>query len=448
MLFCPNCGGQVAPGSRFCAQCGVALSPTGSYPTVPSQPTRHGASPHKTPALLTGDWRGALAAAAAGVGTMAGLAVAGLVVLTSGSASYNTGSALLGDTLRLVAVAVGAELRTGAGFLGGPTASMAFRPLTITLVGYCVLAAVFLRRLRRSGPVTGPVLGLQAVRVAAVHAALLLAVALVSTVGSDDQPTVLGGEVDVASALFFGTVTLAIALGVAALIGLPGVIPGRVEHYRQLLAGPMRAVLFLVVVASAVTLAAVAWLLFADRGSSTTGDILKALAAMVLLSLPNAAGFALLFGMGVPLRAGVTLSVVPGDAGGTTTILDVTGQDYRYWLWPALAVALLLWTGVLSARWSPPAASGRPVGWWLAAVLPVALAVVSVSTTVSASLNGGVSGFGSFGFDANVGFDLLFVLLLGAGYGLVAGMLGAAMVRRRSEPLPTQTGRMARMPGA
>jgi hypothetical protein len=106
----------------------------------------------------------------------------------------------------------------------------------------------------------------------------------------------------------------------------------------------------------------------------------------------------------------------------------VAGDDSRYWIWPAVVLALLVATGVYSARRSPVAANGRRVGWWLGVVLPVALATASTSLSLSAAMAG--AGGTALNFSGDVGFDLLFVILLGAGLGLAAGMVGAAIVPR------------------
>jgi hypothetical protein len=143
----------------------------------------------------------------------------------------------------------------------------------------------------------------------------------------------------------------------------------------------------------------------------------RPLISTLLLFLPTVAGWSVLYGMGVPLTFG------SGNNSESVSILDLIDTDDRFWLWPVAVIALLIVTGIYSARRSPIAPNGRPIGWWLAAVLPAALFVLSLSASLSAN---------SSGFErASIGFDLLFVLLLGAVYGIGAGMLGTFLVPRR-----------------
>jgi hypothetical protein len=156
-------------------------------------------------------------------------------------------------------------------------------------------------------------------------------------------------------------------------------------------------------------------------GQAETGPLWRAMIASVVLLLPNLAGAGLLFGMGVPATGSIGGSFgIYGDSTGVSvSILDVIDRDQRFWIWPLVTLVLLALTGVSSARRSP--------GHWLALVLPVALFVLALN--VSAGWSGTGAGFGLGG---SAGFDYLLTIVLGAVYGFLAGLLGAALTRRRA----------------
>jgi hypothetical protein len=369
--------------------------------------------------FFTGDWPGAAIVTAIGVGAMVGLSLLGTLIANTG----DRGGELFGQIFLNVAMAAGGS----AGLDGGFDGDVSFRPLTLTLVGYGAMAFFFVRRLRARGAVTLPALGLQAGRLGVVHAGALLVVALLSYIGGGRFAV----RADVITTLFFGTLTLAIALFVAAFIALPNLVPGKVEHYRTLLAGPVRATLFLTVTACAAF--GVAFVILAVIDGELTDrpvDFVRGVLALILLMLPNVAGFGMLLGMGVPITIGASGFGTEVDE--SFTILDAVDGAPQMWIVPVIALGLLVATGWYSARHSPTAANGRPVGWWLAAVLPVALFVLALNVSMSGAL--GSSGLGEFSFGGD--FDLLFVLLLGGVYGIGAGMLGTVMVPRRAPAYP------------
>jgi hypothetical protein len=265
---------------------------------------------------------------------------------------------------------------------------------------------------------------------AAVHFGALILVAALSRIEGEGLP-----RADLFPTVFWGTVTLAIALFVAWLVGLPGRLPGRAEHYRELLVGPVKSILFLIVISCAAALGFVVLLIMTEStgstgplasvllqsgvGSGPLEEVWRPLVFAVLLYLPTIAGWSLLLGMGVPSESGGR------GRDESVSILDLTDGNDLLWLWPLAAIALLVATGYYSARKSPLAANGRPVGWWLTAVLPVALLVLAL--TASISLDGPDT-------ESSLGFDLVFVILLGAVYGILVGMLGSVLVQRRSAP--------------
>jgi hypothetical protein len=444
-----------APSMSAPPMYGVPSAPPG-YPP-PGYPPGYGTPPgypaygvpRQTPAFFTGDWIGASIVNAIGVGAMFVLSLLGLLISVTGTGGETPkAGALIGGIFRLIGMAAGGELRSEAtGFGVSADASISFRPLTITLIGYGLLAYFFLRRLRQTSSVNPKDFGLQVARVAVIHVGALLIVSLLSMIGDTPDGFTGGDRIEPFSAMFFGTVTLAIALLVAVVVGLPGLFPAQLEYWRGLLAGPVKATLFLTVAASALTFVGLVILElvnYSDRreaaeffgGSYGIDDLLREVVLLAILLVPNVAGFALLFGMGVPLNVTANASGFGDSAGSTNSvsILDVTDADAKWWLWPLIVVALLVATGWYSARKSPIAANGRPVGWWLSAVLPLALFVLALSLGLGGA-------FGATGAvddvpvnvsaGAEVGPDLLFTLLLGGVYGIAVGMLGSVMVPRR-----------------
>jgi hypothetical protein len=424
MTYCATCSSQLAPGARFCANCGTPVDATASRGGPSSYPTRHGGASgtlRDAPAFFSGDWIGALHATLLGVGSMLAVALAAGFVRSSENTAAIETRRLFGEAFQWTAMAVG-------GPNGDGTVSVTFRPLTLTLIGYTLIGIVFVRRLRKAGTPTAAGAGLQAGRLALMHGGAMILVGVLSRIEGDDQP-----RAEIFPTMLWGTVTLAIALFVAWAVGLAGLLPSRAEHYRNMVAGPIKSILFLIVISSAATVPFLVLLIWtgttAETGPLATvvqlsgvgpgelGDVWRDLVFSILLFLPTIAGWSLLLGMGVPSRAGGL------GSNESVNILDLTDQNDMLWLWPLGVIALLVATGYYSARKSPLAANGRPVGWWLTAVLPVALVVLALSATIT--VEGGA-------VENSLGFDVLLVIALGALYGLAVGMLGSALVSRRS----------------
>jgi U5 snRNP spliceosome subunit len=286
------------------------------------------------------------------------------------------------------------------------------------------MGALFVRRLNRSFGVPSPLqIGLQALRVGVVLSGALLLVALLGRMGETEL-----FKVDVFSTIFFGLITLALTLGIAAVLGLPSLFPGRAAHYRALIFGPLRASLILAVIASVATAVILIVILLVQLGD-TFIDPWRVVPTLLLLA-PNVAGYALLLGMGVPLNG--TTETLTGGTSSSTSILDLTDTDARYWLWPLVVIALLVLTGIISARRSPIGPNGRPIGYWLAAVLPVALLIYAMLVPVRTG-----AGLGFLSFRGSMEFDPLLTLLLGAAFGLGTGYLGSVFVSRQTPaPVP------------
>jgi hypothetical protein len=473
MIFCSACGIRLADRARFCMSCGTAVTPAEPPsdpsappappwpPTAPAlpgaqqamrstsvtpdsagplytpiqpspQPTYQEPSPIALPrqlidltqAFLSGDWKGAGLAVAVGLGSMLGLAL--LAKLLAGSAGDQSGSSqLIGTVAILVAMAAGGTLTASSSELG--SASVSFRPLGLTFLGFILIMVIFVRRLRRHTPATALESGLQAGRLAVVLAGGLLIVSILSRAGTGAPE-----RADIVSTMFYGVVTLAIALVPTAILALPNILPPRLEQYRVRVAGPMRAILVLTMTTCMATL--IVLLLYALSWASDIGEggqigFWRAVFASLLLVLPNAAGAALLFGIGVPATGAFSATFgirYPSNAH-SVSILDAVGQDGRFLIWPAVIAVLMIGAGMASARRSPAGPAGRPMIVWFAGVLMLGLFVLSLN--LSASIGAG----GALFLSGAAGFDYLLTIVFGAIAGLLCGLVSSALTRRATQ---------------
>jgi len=163
------------------------------------------------------------------------------------------------------------------------------------------------------------------------------------------------------------------------------------------------------------------------QSSVSSDDVVAALPLLVIFA-PNIGGELLLFGMGVPLKA------QSSGSSSSVSILDLTDHDGRFWALPAAVAILLIVTGVISARRSPVGASGKPIGYWLGATLPVILIILALLAPMRA--NGGIGS--AFGINLSLGPDVLLTILFGAGFGALAGLLGSGIVGRQTAPVAYQ----------
>jgi hypothetical protein len=295
---------------------GTATPPAATPPAAPA--------PRPLATFGNGDWAGALLANAAGFAAMAALALAPAINGGLDASVIMSARSTVAAVFLYVAMAAGGSASLPGGWLG--SVDYSFRPLSITLVGYGLLAWLVLRRLRRGGAAsTAGIAGLQGLRVALVHGAALVGVALLSGVGgsptghrvpfgdrgADPSFTWSAG---VGSTLLNGMLTLAVALVVAAVLGLPGVFSS-FERLRAAIAGPVRSLVFLTIASCVVAMLA-ATVLVLVRGESLVDeslpftvpiqpdlalpDLALALAGLLIL-VPNLAAFALVVVLGVPL---------------------------------------------------------------------------------------------------------------------------------------------------
>jgi hypothetical protein len=375
-------------------------------------------------AYTTADWSGAFITVTLGMLVM-GLSLM-LLLLVSGEG--NAGPSLyIGFTALTIAQAFGGDLRAGPfafdGFGG------AHQLLGPALLGFAVMGLWYVRRLRLAEVTSLVGVVGQAVRCLVVLIVELLVDVLLSYVGTGSGDASI--HADVPTTLGFGVLTVIVVLVIAGILGLRDLRPVRVERVREVVAGPLGAVMTLFVASMAVVLV-VAIVLLA-RGTSLSGDVSvlwRGAFVLVFLQLPNIAATALAFGIGVPVD--LTVGQLFGGSAATSQsagVFDLAGHDGVYWLWPLIALLLMVGTGYLAGRWSPVTAGGRSLAPVLGAVLPVMLLLVALVTRSTPGL-GGLTGL----VDAH--FDFPMTLVLGAAWGLGAGLLGMLMAGHRPPPPP------------
>lgn len=402
--------------------------------------------------LLAGDWAGAAMAAGAGIGAM--LVVTALLVFLAAAGTGVPVGNLVGATAMGIALAVGGSLDVSAG-LGGTgiaAASSSFTgtPLVLTVIGFGLLAAVFLSRLRTQRVVDPVDVALQAVRVWIVLLGLLVVVCLVGRIqiGGGASSSGLSAVASVSlttefvATLFFGTCWLWFTLLVAVAWRMPGVLPARLARWRDA-AGPATVgVVVAMVLAWVLTLVIIVAVSSLAAGSTPTpvsgyvaGATLPALGVLmlfgpgVLLALSG-------FGLGVPVTLNLGLGGSGTSAlgqlgsGGSLSLLDATDLDARFWLLPVIIGAALIVGGMIAALHAPTPQHAQRTSWRLGVALAVTLFLIAVNTAVSTS--GAALGLvsGSAGFH----LDYLLTIVLGLVWGTLAGWLGGVLAPK----LPTQ----------
>ncbi|HKD97244.1 MAG TPA: hypothetical protein VKB69_06515 [Micromonosporaceae bacterium] len=457
MNTCVQCGSALVDQARFCQHCGWPVDapppapPAGgsasAWATSPDYPLPSPAvprSPAVTPAarpnfaaFLSGDWPGAILAVTVGVLAMAAYVLVLMLVnfkVRTDVQPLPGGSFLVGLTAIYTAMASGGslEVTTHSAFEAG-TASVSYQMLGPALIGYALIGWIFVRRLRRAGTPTFARAATQACRCLLVLLLELLAVALLSHVGTDIE----GEDVhaDVVTTLFYGALTLAVFLAIASILGLRGIASARAERVRTVIAGPLRAVVVLFGLSMAASLIALLVLVAREMNADPPADVAStwwSLAVSLALLLPNAAAIALPFGLGAP----VNYNLGGGGFGSdnfsrSATVLDLLDRDNIWWLWPVIAVLLMLLTGYLAGRWSPSTVNGRSMAPMLGVVFPAVLLVLAVVSS------GDLGGFTTVvPIEVSAGLNIPLAIVFGAIWGLFAGLIGMAMVGRRPVPPP------------
>ncbi|MYT30183.1 streptophobe family protein [Streptomyces sp. MspMP-M5] len=412
-------------------------------------------STHRVPGALRG-WGEALGAALAGLLTMVVTAALGL--WAAGAADLPAGAFPSVVAAAVVAAAGGSLHATGdAGIIAEAHAAVDAVPLSVTLAGALVTAAVFLRPLRhRAVAPTGELLG-RIARTAACWLVLLWLIALAArhsftvSVGNDladrigallgSTPTV-GFRADVPATLGYGLLWVLAVLVLAFLVSRGAPLSSRLLRFQDSVRPPAHAMLLtLLVYAGLGLLVGIAELI-------TRGDPARTL-AVILLGLPNLAWLALGIGtgggwtghvdkaLGLPLPH--ALQEVLGQRGTQTVDLGSLGaEDGRVRLLVAVAAVVLLGAAFAAAVRAP----ARTPLWRHAVEMAVALAltllVVGLLTRIDARYGLSLIGVGDLGGDLGGAVTLqpqLWRLVgVGAAWGLVTGLAGGLAARRVRHP--------------
>ncbi|MER7706609.1 streptophobe family protein [Kitasatospora sp. NPDC097605] len=445
----------------------------------PSRPA--GSTTAGPPGALRG-WLDAVAVVLAGLAAMAAVAALGLWAAGADNLPGGGFPSVLAATLAL-AVGGSVDLDGGAGFFASVDAGITAMPLSVGLAGALAVAEVFLRQLRHRAVAGGRELLGRAARTAVVWlAALALLCAAARRTFTvplgDGLAEQLGGALGLtpevgfhaepATTLGLGLLWLLVVLAATFAVSRRAPLPRSLVPFQQ--AVRPAAFAMLVVLLGYVLLGVVAAI-----GTALVHGQARQVAAVALLALPNLVWLAFGVGLGgewhghlvgaiglpVPKPLAAVLRTGEGQDG-TVSLGTLAEQDARAWWLLPLAAVLMLAAGVLAAHRSP-----RGVRPWqhavrLAAAAAVTMLLVGVWTRVSADYGLSVLGVGLG--EGGLG-DLLSSVLgpavgpagpaaalaggtltldprlwilvpLAAGWGLLAGALGAlaaARLPRRGE---------------
>ncbi|GAU67061.1 hypothetical protein SSP35_04_01420 [Streptomyces sp. NBRC 110611] len=423
----------------------------GHPPAEPPGPVR---APGLPPAVTA--WAEALGTALAGIVTM--IVVAALGLWAAGAADL-PGGAFPSVVAAAVVVAAGGSIRLSgeAGIFGEADAALDAVPLSVTVAGALVLAAVFLLPLRRHAVVrTSELLG-RIGRTAACWLVLLLIVALTARhdfrilVGNDlvdeigaelgSTPTV-GFRADVGATLGFGLLWLLALLVLVFLVSRRAPLSSPLLRFQNSFRPPAFAMVLTLLAYVAIGLVVgVIELISRDRPAETL--------AVLLLGLPNLAWMALGVGtgggwvghvdkaIGLPLPNALDL-VLRRDGPQTLDFGSVAERDGRAWLLVVVAAVVLLTAAFTAAVRSPARRPAWRHAVEMALALGLTLLVVGLLTCITAHYGISLIGVGDLG--GNLGGEvivrpqLLRLTAAGLVWGLVTGFLGSLPARRVRHP--------------
>ncbi|GGU46526.1 hypothetical protein GCM10010211_07580 [Streptomyces albospinus] len=411
-----------------------------------------GAPAGGAPPFLRG-WAEALGTALAGMVTM--LVVAALGLWAAGAAGLPGGAFPAVVAAAVVTAAGGSVGAAGdAGIIVQANAALDVVPLSVTLAGALVTAAVFLLPLRhRAVASAGELLG-RIARTVVCWLVLLLLLALAAhhdftlTVGNDiadelgavlgTTPTV-GFRADIPATLGFGLLWVLAVLVLTFLVSRKAPLSSRLLHFQDSVRPPAYAMLLTLLVYVAIGLVVgVIELVAGDRPAQTL--------AVILLGLPNLAWLALGIGtgggwvghadkaLGLPLPH-VLDEVLHTRRGAHTLDLGSIGEyDGRVWLLVVLAAVVLLGAAFTAAVRSPARLPAWRCALEMAVALALTLLVVGLATRIDAHYGLSLIGVGDLAGNLGGGVTLepqLWRLVgVGAAWGLVTGFLGSLLARR------------------
>ncbi|MGW3077761.1 MULTISPECIES: streptophobe family protein [unclassified Kitasatospora] len=438
------------------------------------QPTNRAAGP---PGAVRG-WLEALAVVVAGLVAMAAVAALGLWLAGADDLPDGGVPAVLAATL---ALAVGGTVRLdgGAGDFAAVGAEISAMPLSVSVAGAVTMAEVFLRQLRfRAVAGGGELLG----RIGRTVLLWLLALVLI-TLGArhtfvvplgDDLAQSIGGALGLTPEVGFhadgpttvgiGLAWLLVVLALTFAVSRRAPLPAALVRH-QLAVRPAAFALWSVLLAYLVIGAVAGVLTVIVHGNA------RQTLAVLLLALPNLVWLAfglglgaewhgrLIGALGLPVPKPLSAVLRTSEGGQATVDLGTLAeQDARSWWLLPLAAVLLLAAAFLAAARSP-----RTVRLWQHAVrfalsAAVTMLLVGLWTRVDADYGlsvlgvglgrgglgdllgavlGGNSPLAALGSGSLTLSPVLWTAVpLAAGWGLVAGALGALLatrVRHRGE---------------
>ncbi|WP_435839582.1 streptophobe family protein [Streptomyces caniferus] len=401
-------------------------------------------------------WAEALGAAVAGVVTM--VVVAALGLWAAGAADLPGGAfpAVVAATV-LVAAGGTVGLSGDIGGLAQAGATLDVVPLSVTLAGALVTAALFLLPLRhRAVAATGELVA-RIARTAVCWLVLLLLLTFAArhsfriSVGNDlaDQlgaelgatPTV-GFRADVPATLGAGLLWILALLVLTFLVSRRAPLSPRLLRFQDSVRPPAFAMLLTLLCYVVIGLViGIVELLTKDRPAETF--------AALFLGLPNLAWMALGIGTGgawvghVDKAIGLPLphlldQILRTHGKRTLDLGSLTEHDGRAWLLVVVAAVVLLVAAFTAAVRSP----ARRPAWRHAVEMAVALALtllaVGLLTRISARYGLSLMGLGDLGGDlgGQVTLEPQLLRLVGVGlaWGLVTGFLGSLPARRVRHP--------------
>ncbi|MEV0531626.1 streptophobe family protein [Kitasatospora sp. NPDC050463] len=436
---------------------------------MPQEPTSTAPGP---PGFLRG-WLDALGVVLAGIAAMAAVAALGLWAAGADRLPGGGFPAVLAGALAL-AVGGSVQLDGGAGFFAQVDAGITAMPLSVGLVGALVMAEVFLRQLRFRAVAGGTELLGRVARTAAVWVVALVLVTLaarhtfVVPLGNDLAEQIggalgltpeIGFHAEAATTVGLGLLWLLVVLAITFAVSRRAPLPRGLVPFQQAVRPAAFAMLLVLLVC--VVIGLVAGLLTAVVHGNA-----KATLAVLLLALPNLVWLALGLGLGAEwhghLVGALGLPVpqpladvmrAPDGQEATISLGTLAEQDARVWWLLPLAALLLLAAGFVAAYRSP-----RGVRLWqhavrLGAAAAVTMLLVGVWSRVSAAYGLSVLGvgvgegglgdlLGSVLGDTNpvsglgggslaLSPQLWTAVPLAAGWGVVAGLLGALLAAGR-----------------
>ncbi|WP_030965820.1 streptophobe family protein [Streptomyces sp. NRRL S-378] len=395
-------------------------------------------------------WRDALVTVVAGFAAMTAVAAAGLACAGAGGLPEGAFPHVLAAVVVMAAGGT-VEVAGDAGLLAGADANLSVLPLSVSLAGalaagFCFLRPLHNRAVAGSRELLGRVVPLVVLWLLALVGAALLARqefgisvgdSPVGVIGEllDSSPKV-GFRADLPATLLFGLVWILGLLLIALLVSRRAPLPAGLVRFHSAVrpAAFATAVLLLAYVAIGVVVGLVV--------AATQGHADRTL-AVVLLGLPNLVWIALTLGFGGAWEAradgafGLPMpplldEVLREADGAPVDVASFAARDPRAWWLVAVAVVLLLGTGVLAAVRSP--AHVRP--WQHALHLGAALGLATLAVCLLARVHAvyGLSLLGIGEVDALGGEVLLDPVLwrtvgLGLLWGAVAGFLGGVLAR-------------------